>query len=88
MLPSRPYLLRAMYERISDNGLTPYLLVAALISGCRIPEQHVEEGKIILNICQKAVKDLQLGNEWVVFNARSNGKSMEVSIPTQAVLAI
>lgn len=88
MLPSRPYLIRAIYEWISDNDLTPYLLVDANMHGCRIPEQHVAEGKIILNISRQAVKDVQLGNEWIIFSARFNGKSMEVSIPTQAVLAI
>jgi len=88
MLPSRPYLIRAIYEWISDNGLTPYLLVNVQVPGCQIPEQHVNEGKIILNIRDEAVQDLQLGNEWVTFNARVSGVPMEVNIPIQAVLAI
>jgi len=30
MSSNRPYLLRAMYDWISDNGLTPYILVMPL----------------------------------------------------------
>ena len=29
MTPSRPYIMRALYEWIVDNGCTPYILVDA-----------------------------------------------------------
>ena len=35
MSSNRPYLVRAMYDWISDNGFTPYLLVDARIAGVR-----------------------------------------------------
>ena len=35
MSSNRPYLLRAMYDWISDNGLTPYILVDAAAPGVR-----------------------------------------------------
>ena len=85
---THPYLIRAIYEWITDNGLTPYLLVDANASGVQIPEQFVEDGKIILNINDQAVHGLQLGNDWVMFSARFDGKATEVAVPIQAVLAI
>ncbi|MFQ5469764.1 MAG: ClpXP protease specificity-enhancing factor [Gammaproteobacteria bacterium] len=88
MTPSRPYLIRAIHEWIVDNDLTPYILVNANFSGAIIPEEFVESGKIILNVSYKAVRDLQMDNDWIQFNARFSGRAMNVSIPTAAVLAI
>ena len=56
MTPNRPYLLRALYEWILDNGMTPYLLVDATVPGTQVPVQHVENGRIILNILPEAVR--------------------------------
>lgn len=88
MSSSQPYLIRAIYEWILDNQLTPYLLVDAENDYAMIPREYVENGKIILNISPTAVNDLNLSNDYIMFNARFNGKAMEVSIPTVAVLAI
>ncbi len=38
---SRPYLMRAMYEWIVDNNLTPYLLVNAGEPDVQVPVEHV-----------------------------------------------
>lgn len=88
MISSRPYLIRAIYEWIVDNDLTPYLLVNAEAADVTIPEQYVQDGRIILNVSPQAVRDLDLSNDWVMFNARFGGVSMEVSVPPPAVLAV
>lgn len=88
MISSRPYLIRAIYDWIVDNDLTPYLLVNAQASDVTVPEQYIQDGRIILNISPKAVRGIELTNDWVMFSARFAGKSMEVSVPPQAVLAV
>lgn len=88
MSSSQPYLIRAIYDWIIDNGFTPYLLVNAENDYAMIPREYVEEGKIVLNINPSAIGDLQLGNDYIMFNARFSGKAMEVSVPVVAVLAI
>ena len=88
MTSSQPYLLRAIYEWIIDNDMTPYVLVNAEMEDIHVPLQYVENGKIVLNLAPQAVSDLQLGNEFVMFNARFSGKSMEVNFPVTAALAI
>jgi stringent starvation protein B len=88
LTPSQPYLLRAIYEWIVDNDLTPYLLVDASNDDVHVPRNFVENGKIVLNIAPRAVNNLTLNNEAVQFNARFSGKPMDVFLPTQAVLAI
>ncbi len=88
MTSNRPYLLRALNEWIVDNGLTPYLLVDAQYPGTIVPNEFLQDGKIILNISNSAVKDLSLGNEVITCNARFSGKSMELFVPVGAVTAI
>ncbi|MCW8919187.1 MAG: ClpXP protease specificity-enhancing factor [Gammaproteobacteria bacterium] len=88
MTPSRPYLIRALYEWILDNGLTPYLLVDVAGQGVVVPQQYVENGRIVLNITPSAVQNLQLGNELVELDARFSGQPMHVSVPVMSVMAI
>ena len=88
MTPSRPYLIRAMYQWIVDNGMTPHLLIDASDDVVQVPQQFIENGKIVLNIAPMAVRTLTLGNEEVSFNARFGGSAMRVAVPIQHVLAI
>ena len=88
MTPNRPYLLRAFYEWIVDNNLTPYLVVDATMAGVKVPTQHVQNGQIVLNINPSAVGNLLLGNDAVTFNARFGGSPFALYIPQRAVLAI
>ena len=88
MTSSRPYLLRAVHEWITDNGLTPQIVVDARQDQVRVPTACVREGKIVLNISPTAVRGLSLGNEWVEFSARFGGTPFDVAVPVHAVLAI
>ncbi len=88
MTSSRPYLLRALLDWISDNALTAHLLVDATRPGVSVPAQFVQDGKITLNIGPSAVQGLEMGNEAISFSARFAGKPMQVYVPVGAVLAI
>lgn len=88
MSSNRPYLLRAIYDWISDNNLTPYVLVDAGFAGVRVPPQVVKNGQVVLNLAMRAVANLDLGNEWISFQARFSGVSHAIQIPVQAVLAL
>jgi len=88
MNSNRPYLLRALYDWICDNHLTPYLLVDATGDDLSIPFDFVEDNKIVLNISPSAVVDLDLSNDYINFKARFSGQSMNIYFPVSAVLAI
>ena len=88
MTSSRPYLVRAMYQWIADNGMTPHLLVDVAVEGVQVPTEHVQNGKIILNIAPMAVTGLLLGDAEVTFSARFSGQAMNLHIPIDAVLAV
>lgn len=88
MTPTRPYLVRAFYDWILDNGLTPYLLVDATIEGASLPTAYVRDGRIVLNVAPAAVTDLQLGVSHVNFSARFNGVAQVIRLPVAAIMAI
>ncbi len=88
MTSNRPYLIRAIYEWLADNRLTPHLLVDAAADQVVVPGQYVEDGRIVLNIGSSAVQGLELGNEMIYFSARFGGQPMTVRIPPGAVLGI
>ena len=81
-------MIRALYDWISDNGLTPYVLVDARADGVRVPPFAVKEGQVVLNLAMRAVEDLELGNEVLRFRARFSGHSHDILVPVAAVRAI
>lgn len=88
MKPSRPYILKAMYEWLLDNDLTPHLVVNALEDDVLVPQQFVEDGQIVLNILPSAVRDFYMDDRAVAFNARFSGQPMDIYIPMAAIMAI
>ncbi len=84
---TRPYLVRALHEWCTDNGLTPYLAVL-VDDSVQVPREYVNNGEIVLNISFDATSNLQLGNEFVVFKARFGGVAREISVPVARVIAI
>jgi stringent starvation protein B len=88
MTSNRPYLIRALYEWLVDNNLTPHLLVEANANDVTVPTQFIEDGKIVLNIGPAAVRHLEMGNERICFEARFGGSPMQVAFPPAAVLGI
>ena len=84
----RPYLLRAFYEWLLDNNLTPHLVVDINLPGVMVPLEYARDGQIVLNIAPRAVGNLELGNDEVRFSARFGGVPRQVSVPLMAVLAI
>lgn len=88
MTSNRPYLIRAIYEWIIDNGMTPYLLVMADQPGVIVPQDFAEDGKIILNISPTAVHQFEVSDETVSFSARFSGHPMQVVVPVNCASAL
>ena len=88
MTSSRGYLMRAIYEWIVDNECTPYVLVDAIQEGVSVPQQYVQDDRIVLNIAPQAVMNLDINNEALVFSARFSGVETFVFVPLEAVVGI
>jgi len=86
--PTRPYLVRAIYDWIQDNQLTPYLVVNADEPNVSVPRQHVKDGQIVLNIAAHAVHQLHIDHDAIQFNARFGGVSQLVYAPMRAVMGL
>ena len=88
MTPLKPYLIRAIYDWIINNQLTPHLLVDATHSDAALPKDYIEDGRIVLNIRQEAIQNLSLGDTTIEFNALFNGQATFIQAPVSAVMAI
>jgi len=87
-IPStKPYLIRALHEWCSDNGFTPFIAVF-VDGGVEVPMEFVKNDEIVLNLSSEACHQLDLGNEWVSFQARFGGVPKRVMVPVTHVLAI
>ncbi len=86
-ISTKPYLLRALYEWCTDNGFTPYIVVA-VDAGTRVPMEFVKNGEIVLNISFDATGNLKMDNEMITFKARFGGIARELEIPVDNVSAI
>ncbi len=87
-LPStKPYLLRALWEWCVDNGFTPHIAVQ-VDAHTMVPREFVREGQIVLNLGPDATNKLQMGNEWIEFQARFGGVARQLSIPITQISAI
>jgi stringent starvation protein B len=79
LIPTKPYMVRAIHEWCVDNGLTPHLLVT-VNAQCRVPAAYVKNGEIVLNLNYSATKDLHMDNEAIVFSARFGGVSQNLYV--------
>lgn len=84
---TRPYLIRALYDWCTDNGLTPYIAVL-VDETVQVPREYVKNGEIVLNISFDATSSLKLGNDFIEFKARFAGTAREIMVPVNRVIAI
>ena len=84
---TKPYLVRAIHEWCTDNGLTPYLAVS-VTDQVRVPAEHVRQGEIVLNVGVLATDKLIIDNDAVSFQARFSGRVHQIFIPMDNIVAI
>jgi stringent starvation protein B len=88
MNSNKPYLLRALNEWIIDNGQTPHIIIDINGEGVDVPDQAIQDGKLVLNIAPQATRNLEMGNECITFQARFSGSPFNIYLPIDAVMAI
>jgi len=88
MSSNKPYLVGAFYDWISDNDLTPHIVVDVSVYGVLVPMSYVNDGQIVLNIASSAVGTIALGENAIEFSARFGGKLEHITVPYGAVAAI
>ena len=77
-----------MHEWMTDTSQTPLVVVDATQEGVQVPPGHVKDGRIVLNIAWSATRNLQMTNDFIIFEARFGGVSHSVTLPIRAVQGI
>jgi len=85
---NKPYLLRAIHEWIVDNEGTPHVVLFAENPHVIVPQQYVDNGKIVLNISPTAADELLIDNDGLSFKARFGGRPYEIFSPINAVISL
>ena len=88
MRSSKPYLIRALYEWLLDNEVTPYILVDASCEGVIVPKSLATEAKLVLNLAPSAIDKLEMTNDHLSFSARFGGVAQNIYCPMDSILAI
>lgn len=85
---SRPYLIRALYDWIVDGGEDPYVVVDCFYPGVEVPETHIKDGQIVLNLAPRALSGWNMADFGVMFQTRFGGIPTEIILPYGAITAI
>ena len=84
----RPYLLRAMHEGMTDNDLTPHIVIDVSAAQAGLPVEYAKDGRLVVNVSYSATQNLIIGNESTSFDARFGGVSRHLDVPTLAILGV
>ena len=87
VLSTKPYLIRSIYDWCTDSKFTPYI-VAKIISGVKVPVNHIKSKEIVLNLSLESTNKLIFDNEFISFSARFNGKNEDIFLPMESIAGI
>ena len=88
MSSAKPYLIRAIYEWIVDNGYTPYISVDTTLPLVTVPEQYIQNNMIVLDISSEAANELLVDNTATTFKASFGGVPHDIYVPIAAITSI
>lgn len=81
------HLIRAMYNWISENDMTPHLVIPTPFVQQNLLHL-VKNGVLVLNVSMTATNGLEITRENIVFSARFSGKPHNVIVPIDGVAGI
>jgi len=88
MATLRSYLISSTYEWIVSHNFTPYLLVDALTDGVIVPEEHIQDGRILLNASPSATQNIEISTNSIQFDVTFSGTPWHIVLPIESLLAI
>jgi len=88
MLSNKPYFLRGLYQWIVDSHCTPYIMVSIDFPKVQVPQDYVQDGRIVLDISPEAIRDLEISNKSLSFTASFGGVVQEIYAPMPSIMAI
>ena len=85
---SRPYLIRALYDWIVNGGEDPYVVVDCFCPSVEVPESHVKDGQIVLNLAPRALNAWNTSDFGLMFQTRFSEVPTDLVLPYGAITAI
>jgi stringent starvation protein B len=67
--------------------MTPYLLVQ-VDPRTQVPTEYVQEGRIVLDIADDAVRDLKIESDWITYQASFKGVVRDLKLHIDNIAAI
>lgn len=86
MTSFKPYLFSAWYEWLTDNYITPHLIVDTTVEGVKVPQDYVKDNNIVLSMAPAAIHDYQLKSSGISFKAMFRGVSEDIFVPFKAMV--
>ena len=86
MTSFKPYLFSAWYEWLTDNYITPHLIVDTTVEGVKVPQDYVKDNNIVLSMAPAAIHDYQLKSSGISFKAMFRGVSEDIFVPFKSMV--
>ncbi len=81
--------LKATYEWLLDEGLTPYFLINAEYPEVMVPQEFVEDGHIVLDASMDAIDKMHFDEKGISFSASFDDFGVaEIYFPIAAIEAL
>ena len=85
---NKSYLFRAILDWLLDNDATPYILVDVSKPYVEVPQEHVKDGQIVLNITPSAIQQWHVDQDAISFSARFSGSAKQIYVPMNSLMAV
>jgi len=82
----RPYVIPAYYDWLSASGAKPHIVVDIHYPGVSVPSGFDDDGRIVLNIDNEAIRHLEIDDKWIVFQAVFDVDPITVRVPIGAIV--
>lgn len=88
MTSFRWYLVEALIRWLLDNECVPHVVIQADLPGVEVPNEHVKNNRVVLNVSPQAVQGFSIGPKGIEFDARFGGVSRHVFAPAGAIVGV
>ncbi len=88
MLDQKPYFVQATYDWIVDSEKTPHILVQTNVFGVQVPEDQIDDHRIVLNVGPEATRSFQIDRHRLTCLITVSGAICEIVVPMPALLSI
>lgn len=86
---NRRYILQSLRDWLNDQDKTPFLIADASLDGVVVPDGFAQsDGRICLDISTNMVRNFELTETMLSFDAQFKGKVHRLKLPLNALLSL